>query len=153
LSQIVLCAAMLLLAAFVLFPPQIAKAEVLSSGAPITIAVKGLVSSEGVVRVEVCTSDTFLTANCPFSATAAAVKGETIVTIHGVPPGSYAVQLFHDQNNNGRLDMSALGFPREAYGFSNDAPVGLRGPKFSQAAFVHRTEQQALTVSLRRFGS
>lgn len=52
-----------------------------------------------------------------------------------VPPGRYAISLFHDENGNGRLDKRLM-IPREGYGFSRDAPVVLGPPSFAKAAFA-----------------
>ena len=52
-----------------------------------------------------------------------------------VPPGRYAISVFHDENGNGRLDTRLM-MPREGYGFSRDAPVRFGPPSFAQAAFA-----------------
>lgn len=49
----------------------------------------------------------------------------------GFTPGNYALTLFHDQNGNGRLD-TALGIPREGFGFSRNPTVRFGAPRFSQ---------------------
>lgn len=49
----------------------------------------------------------------------------------GVAPGRYALTLFHDENANQRLD-TALGIPREGFGFSRNPKVRFGAPKFSQ---------------------
>ena len=55
--------------------------------------------------------------------------------IEGVPDGEYAVTVFQDLNENGELDTSSIGFPREPYGFSNDARGSFGPPKFRKAKF------------------
>lgn len=52
----------------------------------------------------------------------------------GLPRGTYAVAVIHDENGNNRLDTFA-GVPREGYGFSNNAPVRFGPPKFAAARF------------------
>jgi uncharacterized protein (DUF2141 family) len=123
-----------------------------AQGSSVVIQVNGVPSSKGVVRADVCTLDTFLKANCPYSGVAPAVRGQTIVTVDNVPPGVYAVQVFHDRNNNGRLDRGVLGIPKESLGFSNDAPLGLHGPRFGRAAFIHGEDSHDIIINLRHFG-
>ena len=53
----------------------------------------------------------------------------------GVPPGTYAVSAFHDENSNGKLDSNFMGTPREGVGSSNDAKGHFGPPKFDAAAF------------------
>ena len=55
------------------------------------------------------------------------------ITVHELPAGRYAVRLFHDTNNNGKMDTNIVGLPTEGYGFSNNA--GRFGPpSFDEAA-------------------
>ena len=49
----------------------------------------------------------------------------------GFAPGNYALTLFHDQNDNGRLDTT-LGIPREGFGFSRNPAVRFGAPRFGQ---------------------
>lgn len=64
-----------------------------------------------------------------------------------LPPGRYAVSLFHDENANGKLDKMVM-IPREGFGFSRDAPVHFGPPSFAAAAFAVGQEpvRQAIRV-------
>jgi uncharacterized protein (DUF2141 family) len=117
----------------------------------LAVRVENVRSAEGHVRVELCTSETFLTDNCFMTGAAPAQVGETIVTFEDVPPGVYAVQAFHDANDDHKVNRSVLGIPREDIGFSRDAPLGLSGPKFPNAAFSHEGDNQVVTLRLRHF--
>ena len=118
--------------------------------AAVTVAVTEVRSARGHVHVDLCPADRFLTANCPYSADAPARIGTTLVTVPGVPPGRYAAQAFHDENDNGRVDR-LLGIPREGLGFSRDAPVRMAPPRFDDAAFDHGTVPQSIGFRLRYF--
>jgi uncharacterized protein (DUF2141 family) len=50
-----------------------------------------------------------------------------------LPPGTYAVSLFHDLNGNRRLDTNFLGIPSEASGSSNNPSARWGPPKFRDA--------------------
>ncbi|EED32345.1 hypothetical protein NOR53_3588 [gamma proteobacterium NOR5-3] len=52
-----------------------------------------------------------------------------------LPAGDYAVKLYHDEDNNGKLDSNMLGIPSEGFGFSNN-PNALGEPDFEEAAFI-----------------
>jgi uncharacterized protein (DUF2141 family) len=117
----------------------------------LAVRVENVRSAAGHVRVELCTSDSFLTDNCLLTGTAPAQLGETVVTFNDVPPGVYAVQAFHDENDDHKVNRGLLGIPREDIGFSRDAPLGLSGPKFLKAAFSHEADNQVVTLRLRRF--
>lgn len=56
-------------------------------------------------------------------------------TFAGMPPGRYAVAVYHDENDNDEFDQGILGIPLEDYAFSRNAAVFLAPPSFSAAAF------------------
>ncbi len=125
----------------------------LSAGAAraamVEISVTGVAEARGHVRVELCTKDTFLTDSCPYQGQAPATVGSTMVTIEA-PPGEYAAQAFHDETDQGVVHQNLLGIPREKIGFSNNAPLHLRGPHFKDAAFFVGDQVQRITFHLSR---
>ena len=50
--------------------------------------------------------------------------------------GEYAIAVFHDENSNGKMDRSFLGFPSEDYVFSNYATGSFGPPSFEDAKFI-----------------
>jgi outer membrane protein len=67
-----------------------------------------------------------------------------------VPPGTYALLVYHDENVNGRVDRNFIGIPREPLGFSNGyRPKG--PPSYRRAAFTLQPEQtRRFRMDLRR---
>jgi uncharacterized protein (DUF2141 family) len=57
-------------------------------------------------------------------------KGTVTVIFHHLKPGAYAVMAYHDENDNGRLDMGPNGLPEEGMAYSNDV-VG--APSFERS--------------------
>ena len=49
-----------------------------------------------------------------------------------IPPGTYAVTIHIDENENGELDTNFLGIPKEQYGISNN----IQFLNFKRASFV-----------------
>jgi uncharacterized protein (DUF2141 family) len=119
-------------------------------GAVVEVAVTGVTEARGHVRVELCTRDTFLTQDCVYQGAAPAEVGATVVRIAEVPPGVYAAQAFQDVTDQKVVHQGLFGIPRERVGFSNDAPIRLRGPRFKDAAFVVGDDVQRITLRLRR---
>jgi uncharacterized protein (DUF2141 family) len=117
----------------------------------LSVIVDGVRDSEGYVRVDVCTQDTFLGRSCETSGAAPAQKGVTQVVLTHLPPGVYAIQAFHDRNGDGHVNRGLLGVPVEEVGFSKSPPLGLHGPSFQRAAFVHGDVAQTINVHLNRF--
>lgn len=117
----------------------------------LTFQIANVRSDNGHVHVEICPEPRFLKDDCPYSADAPAHMGTTTVTIRGVPPGRYAAQVFHDENNNRRVDRALFGVPKEGVGFSNDARISLGPPKFTDAAFDANGQSENLTLHMRYF--
>ncbi len=70
------------------------------------------------------------------SADVPAVPGETVITLHGIAPGTYAIQTFQDINSNNKMDTSWVGLPLEPFGFSRDAKPFLSKPGFDEVKFT-----------------
>lgn len=52
-----------------------------------------------------------------------------------LPKGTYAVNILHDENENGRIDKGFM-LPEEGIGFSNFTKIGLGNkPNFKKASF------------------
>ena len=97
----------------------------------VTVTVDGLRNGTGLLRAAVCPPETFTKPGCPYVGAARASGGR--VTVTGVPDGVYAVQVFHDEDEDGDLDRNGF-WPTEGLGFSNDAPMRLGPPRFRDAA-------------------
>jgi uncharacterized protein (DUF2141 family) len=123
-----------------------------AQGGALVFQVDHVRDDTGHVRIDVCTQETFLREECPYFGSAPAVKGVTTVTVPNVPAGTYAAQVYHDRNDDHKVNRSRpLGIPLEEIGFSNNAPVGVTGPKWAKAAFVHDSGDQQLAVRLKHY--
>jgi uncharacterized protein (DUF2141 family) len=83
------------------------------------------------------------------SADVVAVEGETVVTLHDVQPGTYAIETYQDVNDNDRMDTTWLGLPLEPYGFSRDAHPVLSKPPFSKVKFALLAGEHNQTLHLQ----
>ena len=63
------------------------------------------------------------------------VQPGSVTYRYELPPGTYAIGIFHDANLNNQLDNYFFGVPREQYGFSNNARGFMGPPSFDDAAF------------------
>jgi uncharacterized protein (DUF2141 family) len=51
-------------------------------------------------------------------------------------PGTYAVAVMHDENDNGKLDTNFFGAPTEGYGTSNNKKHAFSAPTWDDARFA-----------------
>ena len=130
-------------------------AVLLSGQAPaphgaIQVVVEGVAASQGRIKLEICTREAF-THSCALSAEAPAHAGTTMLTVRDVPPGTYAVQGFHDLNGNGKLDINFFGVPKEPVLFSRLIKLPYRRPRFTETSFDHGTGDQRIVVRLSSY--
>ena len=76
-------------------------------------------------------------------------KGYIIASFSNLPYGTYALSLYHDRNNNGKLDSNFMGIPNEPYGFSNNARGMFGPPKFQEAQFEFIKDGQEIEVKVK----
>lgn len=75
-------------------------------------------------------------------------ENKAIIIFDEVEKGVYAFSLFHDINENKKLDTNFLGIPKEPYGFSNGERGRFGPPKFKEATF-NITKNETLKVSIK----
>ena len=56
------------------------------------------------------------------------------VRLAGVTPGTYALAVIHDENDNRRLDRF-MGIPREGFAFSRNPRMRMGPPTFEETRF------------------
>lgn len=103
------------------------------------VEVKGLQNSKGSVQYALYNKPGSIPDES-FKKTFRILKGTIIngssqVTFKNLPPGIYAVNVLHDENNNGKIDKGLI-LPKEGIGFSNYQSSGMKNrPDFSKAGF------------------
>ncbi len=120
-------------------------------GGTLTVRITNVRNAKGEVHAEACPKAQFLKDDCPYAGSAPARTGVTVVVLHGVPAGQYAVQTFHDENGNHKVDRNILGMPKEGVGFSNDAPIRMSPPKWADAVFAFNGAEQTIQLKTRYF--
>lgn len=115
----------------------------------LNVRITNVRNTKGVVHLEVCPEAQFLKDDCPYSASVPAAVGTTVLKVEGLPPGRYAVQAFHDENRNGKVDRALFGIPKEGVGFSNDAPIHMSPPKWKDAEFDFAGNTQTIELKMR----
>jgi len=69
------------------------------------------------------------------------------VTFKDLASGKYAISVFQDVNNNGKLDIGMFG-PKEPYGFSNNVRGILSAPDF-QSQLFDLEQSSAIQITLK----
>lgn len=81
----------------------------------------------------------------------AVVRGETATfVVEDLEPGKYAVAVFHDENDDGKMNMRLKIFPKEGFGLSGTLKMGK--PCFEDAAFEVRDGSNEVEVEMHYLG-
>jgi uncharacterized protein (DUF2141 family) len=98
-----------------------------------------LENNKGVVRT--CLFNSAASFNgeggTPFKCLTVGINNKTAqVVFNNVPDGTYALFVFHDVNNNNKMDKNFLGIPSEGYGASKNKLPFASAPTFNSNKFV-----------------
>ncbi|MEQ8812808.1 MAG: DUF2141 domain-containing protein [Imperialibacter sp.] len=120
------------------------------SSGTLTVEIKGIKNVKGDIRVALYDlKENFLTDRL-YKGKVEKVNGESVrVQFTNLPFGSYAISVFHDENENGKLDTGLFGIPKEPYGFGNDSMGILGPPDFEEALVDFQAKTATHSISLR----
>ncbi len=116
----------------------------------LVVEVKGIDKIKGNIRVALYNVEKDFLSDKTFKALEERVDGK-ICTIKfaDVPYGTYAISVYHDENENGELDTGLFGIPKEGYGFSNDVMGTFGPPSFEEAAIDFQQASTIYSITLR----
>ena len=112
----------------------------------LTVEVKELQNSKGVVQFALYNKDGTIPdehyKKCCKILKEKIQNGTSKVTFSNLPVGKYAVNILHDENENGEIDKGFV-LPIEGVGFSNYQSIGLTNrPNFSKASFELKSDRK-----------
>lgn len=121
-----------------------------ASAGDLTVTITDIRDAKGVLMISLVNSDAgWKNEDKPIAARkVAAASGEVKLEFKDLAPGTYAVQVMHDVNENNQLDTNFLGIPTEGYGFSNNPNV-MRKPNYDEARFDVAADAANITIRLR----
>lgn len=101
----------------------------------VVVNISNLNSNEGKVFVAIYDSkESFLGKGLKY--TSIKIENNTCsTTFKDIPNGTYAISMYHDENDNDKMDTNFLGIPKEDYGCSNNAKGFMGPPKWEDAKF------------------
>mgnify|MGYP000903290086 CR=1 FL=1 len=117
----------------------------------LTVEVNDLNNSKGVVQFALYNRDGTIPdedyKKCCKVLKEKIQNGASKVTFSNLPLGKYAVNILHDENENGKIDKGFI-LPIEGVGFSNYQSIGLTNrPNFSKASFELK-ENKRISVKI-----
>ncbi len=132
-----------------LFSLLLTIAPMKTADARLTVEITNVVKNGGTVRIALYKPGaTFGETPPAFAKSVKVLKAENQSVEFMVPPGRYAVALYHDLNGNDELDKNMVGIPKEPYGFSTNFRPRFSGPSFDDCAFDHKAAGTSISIKL-----
>lgn len=113
---------------------------------PLPIEIVNVQKKQGKIVVELYKDKSDWLKN-PFRKLTLPTDEPAKTALFNVPPGKYAVSIYQDVNENGKLDQNFLGIPKEPVGFGNNyRPFGK--PKFESALIDYTPTSKPQVIKL-----
>ena len=100
----------------------------------LTVEITNVTSEEGQIILAIYNSSENYDKRIAFQEVKLRPEIDTVIFETNLPDGQYLVMLVHDINNNGKLDTTFIGMPKEPVGLSNYDGKGIPG-KFKKHKF------------------
>ena len=119
--------------------------------ATLTVTITGVHSATGDVYVALfATPDHFPDGD--YALRHLKVKASTapiVVRFDGIPPGTYAVGCYHDEELLGHFKTNWFGYPLDGYALSNGIRAVIARPTFAEAAFPVGNPATSVALTVR----
>ena len=118
----------------------------------LNIEIRELKNQKGQICLAIYSGGRGFPSNDKFSVRAQCVKikeTQQKVTFSDLKAGTYAVSVFHDANQDGKLNSNAFGIPVEGFGFSNNPTVITKPPKFIESAIFVAGSNTNIQIQLQ----
>jgi len=120
----------------------------LESPVSIKVNISNIKSDKGTIHVGLYSTQTTWLRNPLYGKIAQIENGLAYVEFEGLEKGEYAISLFHDENDNEKLDTGWFGIPKEPYACSNGAKGKFGPPKWDDAVFKYDNKLVEQTIKL-----
>ena len=121
-----------------------------STSAKLSFQVMGIRSAKGEVALTLYPDDKrrFLAKGGKFARVR--TKAQSVVKgCFWVPPGSYALAIYHDSNGDRDFNRTLVGLPAEGFGFSNNPDTKIGLPALSAVRFSVGSGERSLSIQMR----
>jgi uncharacterized protein (DUF2141 family) len=117
----------------------------------IVVNIQNIKSDKGKIMIALYDSQkTYMKEEKAIDKQVATIKNkQASVTFKNLKYGKYAFVLFHDANNDNKLNTNLVGIPTEDYAFSNNASGMFGPPSFNKSSFSVNSEKVTFTLKIR----
>ena len=122
-----------------------APATLTQSASTLSVRVTGIRNANGKIRIALF-RDSKWVENREVEIDSNTLTAQTVFV--NLPRGVYSVNVFHDENMNGKMDTNLFGMPVEGYGFSNNPAKRMGKPGFDETSFPLNQPEAAIEIKM-----
>lgn len=116
----------------------------LAQNPALKVHIKGFESNKGMLMLEVLTPQK----KSVKRLVQPIINKQVVIELNDLSAGQYSVRVFHDENDNRKLDTGLFGIPKEAWGMSNNVKAVMGPPDFNESLFWLK-EDKTLEILLK----
>lgn len=118
----------------------------------IKVKVVNINSNNGIIRSHIYRetdgkSFPKKTSNCYRRGFGEITNNQSIIIYDSLEYGYYAISVHHDENNDGWMNKTFLGYPAEGFGLSNNPKIFLSVPNFEDCKIL--LEEDTLNIVIK----
>ena len=117
--------------------------------AVLEVEIECLRSAHGKVRLALFDSPQTHLETAVRSGTLAVPEDRVVWRVLELPVGDFSLAVYHDRNDNGRLDRGLFGLPAEPYGFSNGLRARFGPPSWRSAHFSVKEPATKISICVK----
>jgi uncharacterized protein (DUF2141 family) len=117
-----------------------------TEGTTVEVTIENVLTDGGSIWAVLHNADTFMKGDGLAAERLEGKKGAVTFSFENVVPGTYAIMVMHDLNDNERMDFEENGMPKESYGLSGNEILN-GPPTFENAKFM--VADEALHLKIR----
>ena len=113
------------------------------------LSVKNIKHDQGKILIAIFnTEETFMQDRYLEEAVNVTSFGDLEVKLE-LPYGEYAFSIFHDENDDEKLNTNLIGIPKEPYWFSNNPKITFGPPNFKETSFILGKDKYEIEIILK----
>jgi len=114
----------------------------------VDLIIESIKNVSGYLMIAVYNNENDFLSDRIYSRERVKVLGKSSQSIKlNLPSGNYAIAVYHDINEDSKLNKSIIGFPAEPYGFSGDDYSRFGPPNWSDAVLrIEKDERIRISI-------
>lgn len=114
----------------------------------LTIRVQGIKNKKGSINIALYKSDADFKQEKFSYVNRISADSDGVIVFNRIDYGNYGVAVYHDENENFKLDRNFVGMPAEGYGFSNNVKGQFGPPGFKDTSVSMNQAETNLSIQL-----